>query len=344
MSRIDPTARVEDGAVIGDDVTIGPYCVVGPHVTIGAGTKLVSHVNISARTKIGENCTIYPFVSLGTPPQSVHYHGEPTRLTIGATCQIRENVTINTGTVAGGGITTVGDNCFLMAGSHVAHDCRVGNSVIFANNAVIGGHSEIGDHVFLGGQAAVLQRVRVGESAMLAGFTGVREDVIPFGFAMYPYARLTGLNVIGGLRHGGASLELEATLHDASRIGVGRALDARLRGGGQLHGFGHPLYPDGDPRARALLRRLDELAAPADRRAVVDEVLDAAGRRSQVGEPNVDAALAAVSFLAGMRPGAGEAIFALARTAGWIAHALEQYDRPTFVRGRVDYVGPRPER
>jgi len=152
----------------------------------------------------------------------------------------------------------------------------------------------------------------------------------------------TGLHVIGGTRHGGASLEIEAALHDASRIGIGRALDARLRGGGRLHGFGHPLYPEGDPRARVLLARLDDLDAPAERRAVVDELFDAVARRDGQGVPNVDAALAALSFLCDMGPGAGEAIFALARTAGWIAHALEQYERPTFVRGRVDYVGPMP--
>lgn len=151
-----------------------------------------------------------------------------------------------------------------------------------------------------------------------------------------------GLNVIGGTRHGGASVQIEAALHDAARIGIGRALDGRLRGGGRLHGFGHPLYPDGDPRAQALFDRLDDLDAPQERRAVVDDLLQAMERGSDGQPPNVDAALAALSFLADMRPGAGEAIFALARTAGWIAHALEQYDRPTFVRGRVDYLGPRP--
>lgn len=152
----------------------------------------------------------------------------------------------------------------------------------------------------------------------------------------------TGLNVIGGLRHGGASLALEAALHDAERIGVGRALDARLRGGGSLHGFGHPLYPDGDPRAAALLARLDDLDAPPERRRVVEDLLASARRQGELGPPNVDAALAALSYLAGMGPGAGEAVFALARCAGWVAHAIEQYGQPTFLRARVDYVGPPP--
>jgi UDP-N-acetylglucosamine acyltransferase len=132
----------------------------------------------------------------------VHYRGAPTKLTIGARCQIREGVTVNIGTEDGGGITTVGDDCFLMAGSHVAHDCHVGNHVVFANNAVIGGHVEIGDYVFLGGQAAVLQRVRVGESVMVAGYTALREDAVPFGYVLHPIGRLVGLNVVGMRRRG----------------------------------------------------------------------------------------------------------------------------------------------
>src|SRR5262249_7593082 len=125
-----------------------------------------------------------------------------TKLVIGAKCQLRENVTINTGTEDGGGITTVGDNCFMMAGSHVAHDCHVGNNVVFANSALIGGHCTIGDHVFLGGHSAVLQGVRVGESVMIAGYAGLREDVIPFGYVMHPFGRLMGLNLIGMQRRG----------------------------------------------------------------------------------------------------------------------------------------------
>jgi len=202
MLAIDPTARVAPNAVIGANVEIGPYCVVGPNVAIGDRCKLLAHVHVTGHTAIGADCTIYPFASLGTPPQSVHYRGGPTRLSVGARCQIRESVTINTGTEDGGGITAVGDDCFLMTASHVAHDCRVGNHVIFANNAVIGGHCEVGDHVFFGGHAAVLQRVRVGESVMVAGYGGLREDVIPYGFVMHPFGRLTGINLIGMRRRG----------------------------------------------------------------------------------------------------------------------------------------------
>jgi len=199
---VDPSAKVAPGAVIGDDVRIGPYCVIGPNVAIGDGCELVAHVHLAGYTTIGAGTVIYPFASLGTPPQSVHYKGGPTRVVIGAECQIRESVTINTGTETGGGVTTVGDGCFLMVGAHVAHDCHVGSNVVFANNAVIGGHCAVGDHVFLGGHCAVHQHTRLGESAMVAGYSAVREDVIPYGYVLYPAARLAGINVIGMRRRG----------------------------------------------------------------------------------------------------------------------------------------------
>lgn len=151
-----------------------------------------------------------------------------------------------------------------------------------------------------------------------------------------------GLNVIGGLRHGGASLNLEALFRDAARFGIPRALDGRVDERLKLEGFGHPLYPDGDPRARTLLDRLDAIDPPGERLVTVRATLAELARRN-VAPPNVDTGLAAITFCADMPPGSGEAIFALARTAGWIAHAIEQYDQPTFIRARVDYLGPRPE-
>jgi UDP-N-acetylglucosamine acyltransferase len=197
MSMIDPTARIEDGAVIGEGTSIGPYCVIGPHVVIGANCKLVAHVHVTAQTTIGDGCTIYPFVSLGTPPQSLSYRGELTKLQIGQGCTIREQVTMNAGTVTGGGITRVGDRGYFMNCSHVGHDCTVGNDVIFATSATLGGHSEIGDFVFIGGLSAVHQFARVGPQVMIGGLSGVRADVIPFALVNGQYAVLTGLNVIG---------------------------------------------------------------------------------------------------------------------------------------------------
>ena len=197
MSRIDPTARIEDGAVIGEGTSIGPYCVIGPHVVVGANCKLIAHVHITAQTTVGDGCTIYPFVSLGTPPQSLSYRGELTRLQIGQGCTIREQVTMNAGSVAGGGITRVGDRGYFMNCSHVGHDCVVGNDVILATSATLGGHAEIGDFVFIGGLSAVHQFGRVGSQVMVGALSGVRTDVIPFSLASGQFATLTGLNVVG---------------------------------------------------------------------------------------------------------------------------------------------------
>jgi UDP-N-acetylglucosamine acyltransferase len=208
VSLIDPTARVAGTADIAADAEIGPFCVIGPQVKIGAGVKLVSHVNVAGVTEIGAGTLVHPFASLGGPPQSVHYKGEPTRLVIGSNCQIRESVTANTGTVGGGGVTTIGDNCFLMAGTHVAHDCHLGHNVIFANNSVIGGHVEIGENVFLGGHCAVHQFVRIGENAMIGGFSAVKEDVIPYGYVVDPMGRLGGINVVGMKRRGFSKADL----------------------------------------------------------------------------------------------------------------------------------------
>ena len=194
---IDPTARVADGARIGEAVEIGPYCLVGPQVALERGVRLISHVNVTGVTTIGEGTVVYPFCSLGTPPQSTRYRGGPTRLAIGADCDLRESVTMNRGTEDGGGVTTVGDRGFFMANSHVGHDCHVGNDVTFANCATLGGHCEIGDGVVIGGLSAVHQFTRVGSFAMIGGVCGVRGDVIPFGLANGDYARLEGLNLIG---------------------------------------------------------------------------------------------------------------------------------------------------
>jgi UDP-N-acetylglucosamine acyltransferase len=201
-SMIDPSARIEAGAVIGEGVAIGPYCTIGANVSIGDGCRLLSHVNVTGHTTLGPRNVIYPFVSLGTPPQSLGYKGEPTKLVIGADNDIREHVTMNIGTAADHGLTQVGDNNFFMVGSHVAHDCIVGNKVVLANNVLLGGHSQVGDSVVFGGGVAVRQFVRIGEGAMLVGLSGIRADVIPFGMAHGPLANLVGLNVVGMRRRG----------------------------------------------------------------------------------------------------------------------------------------------
>jgi UDP-N-acetylglucosamine acyltransferase len=224
---IDPSARIEPGALIGKDASIGPYCIVGANVVIGDGCRLAAHVHLAGHTQIGAGTVIHPFASLGGPPQSVKYRGGATRLVIGLACDIREGVTMSLGTEDGGGITSVGDRCFFMAGSHVGHDCHVGNDVTFANNAVLGGHVSVGDRAFLGGQAAVHQFVRVGEGAMIGGVSGITRDVIPFGFAFGPKAELVGLNVVGLKRrgHGRADIHRLRQCYRALFLGEGQFRD-----------------------------------------------------------------------------------------------------------------------
>jgi UDP-N-acetylglucosamine acyltransferase len=197
MTRIDPTARVEDGAVIGEGTQVGPYCIIGSNAVIAENCRLISHVQVMGHTSIGAGCVISPFVALGGAPQDLGYRGEPTRLEVGAGCTIREGVTMNIGTVKGGGLTRVGERGFFMNNSHVGHDCIVGDDVIFATSATLGGHCEIGDHVYIGGLSAVHQFTRIGSQVMIGGVCGVRGDVIPFGLVNGQYAVLEGLNIIG---------------------------------------------------------------------------------------------------------------------------------------------------
>jgi UDP-N-acetylglucosamine acyltransferase len=205
---IDPTARVADGARIGDGVEIGPYCLVGPQVALERGVRLIAHVNVTGVTTIGEGTVVYPFSSLGTPPQSVHYRGGATKLVVGAHCDLRENVTMNTGTEDGGGVTRVGEHGFFMVGCHVGHDCQVGNNVNLANNVVLGGHVSVGDDTFLGGHVAIHQYVRIGEGVMMAGMSAARDDIIPFGFALGQTGALVGLNIVGLQRRGATRTEM----------------------------------------------------------------------------------------------------------------------------------------
>jgi len=214
VAHIDPTARVENLSGVADDVVIGPYCIVGPHVVLEAGVRLHAHVNVQGDTVIGARTQVFPFASLGTPPQSVHYKGERTRLVIGSDCLIREQATANIGTAGGTGITRIGNGVMMMTGSHVGHDCVVGDNVIFANNAVLGGHVSVGEFTFLGGQCAVHQFTRIGAQCMISGLTGVREDVIPFGNVLGQAGKLVGLNVIGMKRRGFTKTQL----HEARAV------------------------------------------------------------------------------------------------------------------------------
>ncbi|MEZ5895942.1 MAG: acyl-ACP--UDP-N-acetylglucosamine O-acyltransferase [Parvularculaceae bacterium] len=207
---IHPTAIVEDGARLGEGVSIGPYCRVASGVVLGAGVVLRSHVVVEGRTTIGDNTIVHPFAVLGGAPQHIGYRQEDTSLNIGSGCIIREHVTANIGTVNGAGVTTIGDRCFLMTGAHVAHDCTVGEGVIFANNATLGGHVTVGDFVFLGGLSAIHQFCRIGSYAFIGGCAAVPTDVIPYASAAGNHAYLSGLNIVGMKRRGMS----RAKIHD----------------------------------------------------------------------------------------------------------------------------------
>lgn len=217
MSAIHATAIVEDGAEIGTDVTIGPFCHVGPLAKLGDGVTLISHVVVAGRTHIGAGTSVYPFAAIGLQPQALRFQGEPSELIIGKNCMIREHATLHPGTAFGRMKTEVGDNCLLMVGTHIAHDCIVGNNVVMANNATLGGHVQVGDFVTFGGLAAVHQHVRIGKHAMIGGLSGVENDVIPFGSVMGDRARLSGLNVIGLKRRGFSRDEIHL-LRNAYRL------------------------------------------------------------------------------------------------------------------------------
>lgn len=202
MSYIHPSSVISSQAVIYEDVYIGPFCIVGDGVTIKRGTKLLSNVVIEGNTEIGENCTIYPFTSIGLPPQDLKYNNENTGVKIGNNNIIRENITIHRGSVSGDGLTEIGNSNFLMAYVHVAHDCKIGNSVVMANVATLGGHVVVEDFTVIGGLVAVHQFTRIGAYCMIGGFSGVAQDIIPYMMASGERARLYGPNVIGLKRRG----------------------------------------------------------------------------------------------------------------------------------------------
>ncbi len=188
---------ISDDASLGKNIEIGPFCSIGSNVKIENNCKLHSHVNIDGDVEIGENTEIFPFCSIGTIPQDLKYRGEKTKVKIGSNCRIREYVTINLGTNGGGGTTSIGNNCLLMVGTHIAHDCKVGDNVIFANHSTLAGHVVIENNVVVGALSAIHQFSRIGEGAMIGGMSGVTADVVPYSTVMGNRAILSGLNIIG---------------------------------------------------------------------------------------------------------------------------------------------------
>ncbi len=194
---IHKTALIDPKAKISNNVKIGPYSIIGSEVEIEENTEIQSHVSIVGKTIIGKNNKIYPFASIGNDPQDMKYKGEKTTLKIGNYNTIREYVTINPGTIQGGGITSIGNKNLIMIGSHIAHDCKLGNEIVIANNAAIAGHAEIDDNVILGGNCGVHQFTRIGKMAMVGGMTGVSRDIIPYGLSTGNRNVLNGINIVG---------------------------------------------------------------------------------------------------------------------------------------------------
>ena len=194
---IHPSAIIDPKAEISEGVEIGPYSVIEKNVSIGEGTKIGPHVVIREGTHIGKRCQIFQFASIGEAPQAVAYRGEKTSLFIGDQNMIREFVTLHRGTVKGGGKTVLGNENFIMAYSHVAHDCQIGNQVVMANGATLAGHILIEDHAIIGGLSAIHQFCRIGAHAIISGLTGVSQDVPPYMMAAGSRAKLFGLNTVG---------------------------------------------------------------------------------------------------------------------------------------------------
>ena len=214
---IHPTAIIDSKAEISEGVEIGPYSVIEKNVLIGEGTKIGPHVVIREGTYIGKQCQISQFASIGEAPQSVGYKGEKTSLQIGDHNIIREFVTLHRGTIKGGGKTVIGNENFLMAYSHVAHDCQIGNQVVMANGATLAGHILIEDFAIIGGLSAIHQFCRVGTYAIIGGITGVLLDIPPYTKAQGDRAKLFGLNTIG-LKRANFSEETLKALKKAYRI------------------------------------------------------------------------------------------------------------------------------
>ena len=254
-ARIHPLAVVEDGAVIGENVVVGPFSHVGSRVVLKDGVELFSHAVVTGNTEIGRNCRIFPMAVIGGVSQSLHEAGEDSSLTVGDNCTMREGVTINCGTVGGGGKTVVGSNCLFLANSHVAHDCQLGSDIIMSNNVMLAGHVHVGDKAILGGGCAVHQFTRIGRQAFIGGLSAVNYDVIPYGMLNGNPGILGGLNVVGMTR---AGVE-RATIHT-----VRRAFKQIFEGAGNIRNNAAAIRDD-YADCKEVMEILDFIAADSER-------------------------------------------------------------------------------
>jgi UDP-N-acetylglucosamine acyltransferase len=214
---IHKTAIVDPKAELDPSVSVGPYSVIGDNVTIGAGTTIGSHVVIEPYVSIGPGCRIFQYAAIGAVPQSLKFQGEKTFIKIGRKNIIREFVTIHRGTGFGGGVTEIGEENFIMAYSHIAHDCRIGSHVVLSNNATLGGHITIGNYATVGGLVAIHQFVKIGDYAFVGGKAAVVKDIPPYMIAAGDRAKLHGLNTVG-LKRQGFSNQTVSLLKKAYRL------------------------------------------------------------------------------------------------------------------------------
>jgi UDP-N-acetylglucosamine acyltransferase len=224
MSLVHPTAIVDTNAKIASDVIIGPFTVIESNVVIGSGCKIHNHVTITGNTKIGKNNIIHPYSAIGVPPQDISYADELTELVIGDRNVVRENCTVSIGTIRGSGITSVGSDNLIMAYSHIAHDCKIGNHILMANGAQLAGHVLIEDYATLGGFSLIHQFVRIGRNSFTSMGSAVNLDLPPYCLASGNYARAIGLNKVGLRRFGMKSKTLDA-LSRAFRMLVQRRFE-----------------------------------------------------------------------------------------------------------------------
>jgi UDP-N-acetylglucosamine acyltransferase len=224
--QIHSTAVVSPKAQIGRDCYIGPFAVIGDEVTLGERVRIDGQCVIDGRTRIGDETHVFPFVSIGLPPQDLKFAGESTETEIGRRNRIREFVTIHRGTSGGGGLTKTGDDCFLMAQAHIAHDCRLGNNVLMANAATLAGHVIVDDGANIGAYSGVHQFCRVGREAYVGGYSVVVKDALPFALTVGNHAKCYGLNKVG-VRRRGYSRETIAALHHAFHLLLSSKLNTR---------------------------------------------------------------------------------------------------------------------
>jgi len=198
MSNIHPNAIIEDGATLADDVKVGAFTFVSKDAVLKSGVEIMQGAQVYGNTTVGEDTKIYPYAVVGMPPQDSGYVQEDdVKVIIGKNCKIREFVTINAGTKHGGGVTRIGDDCFIMIYCHIAHDCQVGNNVIMANNATLAGHAEVGSFTVIGGLTPIHQFVKIGEGCMIGGASAISQDIPPFCLAEGNRAVVKGLNAVG---------------------------------------------------------------------------------------------------------------------------------------------------